>query len=102
MVHGLGGAATNWTDVMDLLRDRLRPVAPDLPGFGFSPPPADDDYSLRGHARAVTELVERVGAGQPVHLMGNSLGGTVSTVVAATQPDPVSYTHLTLPTICSV
>ena len=47
---------------MDLLRDRLRPVAPDLPGFGFSPPPAGDDYSLRGHARAVTELVERVGA----------------------------------------
>ena len=25
MVHGLGGAATNWTDVMDLLRDRLAP-----------------------------------------------------------------------------
>ena len=40
MVHGLGGAATNWTDVMDLLRDRLDSVAPDLPGFGWSPPPA--------------------------------------------------------------
>jgi pimeloyl-ACP methyl ester carboxylesterase len=45
-VHGLGGSATNWTDLMDLLR---RPPADlpdepvlacealDLPGFGFSP-----------------------------------------------------------------
>jgi pimeloyl-ACP methyl ester carboxylesterase len=99
MVHGLGGAATNWTDVMDLLRDRLRPVAPDLPGFGFSPPPVGDDYSLRGHARAVTELVERVGAGQPVHLMGNSLGGTVSTVVAATRPDLVRTLTLVSPAL---
>ena len=99
MVHGLGGAATNWTDVMDLLRDRLRPVAPDLPGFGWSPPPAGDDYSLRGHSRAVTELVERVGAGEPVHLMGNSLGGTVATVVAATRPDLVRTLTLVSPAL---
>ena len=52
LLHGLGGAATNWTDVMELLRDRVASVAPDLPGFGWSPPPADDDYSLRTHARA--------------------------------------------------
>jgi pimeloyl-ACP methyl ester carboxylesterase len=45
-VHGLGGSATNWTDLMDLLRkppaDRpdepgLACEALDLPGFGFSP-----------------------------------------------------------------
>ena len=88
MVHGLGGAATNWTDVMALLRDRVEAVAPDLPGFGWSPPPPDDDYSLRAHVRAVTELIEAGGAG-PVHLLGNSLGGTVSTVLAATRPDLV-------------
>jgi pimeloyl-ACP methyl ester carboxylesterase len=99
MVHGLGGAATNWTDVMDLLRDLLRPVAPDLPGFGFSPPPAGDDYSLRGHARAVTELVEQVGGGRPVHLMGNSLGGTVTTVVAATRPELVRTLTLVSPAL---
>ena len=49
-VHGLGGSATNWTDLMDLLRkppaDRpdepaLACEALDLPGFGFSPVPAE-------------------------------------------------------------
>jgi pimeloyl-ACP methyl ester carboxylesterase len=99
LVHGLGGAATNWTDVMDLLRDRLRPYAPDLPGFGWSPPPADDDYSLRAHVRAVTDLVAAVGAGRPVHLLGNSLGGTVTTVVAATRPDLVRTLTLVSPAL---
>src|SRR4029078_8662047 len=72
---------------------------PDLPGFGFSPPPAGDDYSLRGHARAVTELLERVGAVLPVHLRGTSLGGTVSTVVAATRPDLVRTLTLVSPAL---
>ena len=77
MVHGLGGAATNWTDVMDLLRDRLDPVAPDLPGFGWSPPPRGRRLlAARRTPARVTELVEQVGR-RPVHLLGNSLGGTV-------------------------
>ncbi len=97
-LHGLGGAATNWTDVMELLRDRVASVAPDLPGFGWSPPPANDDYSLRAHARAVTELIESGGDG-PVHLMGNSLGGTVATVLAATRPDLVRTLTLVSPAL---
>jgi len=96
LVHGLGGAATNWTDVMDLLRDRLDSVAPDLPGFGWSAPPAGDDYSLSAHARAIVELAELRG---PVHLLGNSLGGTVSTVVAATRPDLVRTLTLVSPAL---
>lgn len=96
MVHGLGGAATNWTDVMDLLRDRLDSVAPDLPGFGWSAPPAGDDYSLGAHARAIVELAELRG---PVHLLGNSLGGTVATVVAATRPDLVRSLTLVSPAL---
>ena len=46
LVHGLGGASTNWTDLMYLLRDRFDCWAPDLSGFGRSDPPPRDDYSL--------------------------------------------------------
>jgi len=98
LLHGLGGSATNWTDVMGLLRDRLDMVAPDLPGFGWSPPPPDRDYSLRTHARAVAGLIESGGTG-PVHLLGNSLGGTVSLVVAATRPDLVRTLTLVSPAL---
>jgi pimeloyl-ACP methyl ester carboxylesterase len=97
LVHGLGGSATNWTDVMGLLRDRLDMAAPDLPGFGWSPPPPYDDYSLGAHARAIVALIEH--SRPPVHLLGNSLGGTVCTVVAATRPELVRTLTLVSPAL---
>ena len=96
LVHGLGGSATNWTDVMGLLRDRLDAVAADLPGFGWSPPPPDGDYAPEAHARAVIGVIEGRGPG-PVHLMGNSLGGAVTTLVAAWRPDLVRTLTLVSP-----
>lgn len=97
LVHGLGGSATNWTDLMGSLADRLDAAALDLPGFGWSPPPPGRDYSLRRHARVVAELAESRGA--PVHLFGNSLGGTVALVVAATRPDLVRTLTLVSPAL---
>jgi len=99
-VHGLGGSATNWTDVMGLLQDRLSSAAPDLPGVGWSPPPSGDDYSLTAHARVITDFIEsdaRSNRHGPVHLIGNSLGGTVATLVAARRPDLVRSLTLVSP-----
>lgn len=98
MVHGLGGAATNWTDLMGMLDDRLHTLAPDLPGFGWSPPPAHRDYSLRAHVSALVALLEAGDRG-PVHLFGNSLGGTVALVAAATRPDLVRTLTLVSPAL---
>lgn len=98
LLHGLGGSATNWTDVMGLLQDRLDSAAPDLPGFGWSPPPADRDYSLRAHAHRVVEFLDQRYAG-PVHLFGNSLGGAVATVVAAVRPELVRTLILVSPAL---
>ena len=59
---------------MGRLRDRVDGEALDLPGFGFSPPPKDGDFSPDGYARTVVSLLEYRDRG-PVHLFGNSLGG---------------------------
>jgi pimeloyl-ACP methyl ester carboxylesterase len=98
LVHGLGGSATNWTDVMGLLRDRVAAAAPDLPGFGWSPPPPGGDYSLRTHAGTLAAYLESRGDA-PVHLLGNSLGGTVCLVVAATRPELVRTLTLVSPAL---
>jgi len=98
LVHGLGGSAQNWTDLMALTRDSLDAQAPDLPGFGHSPPPFDGDYSIGGHARAVAALIEQAGRG-PVHLAGNSLGGAVVTRLAATRPELVRTLTLVSPAL---
>jgi pimeloyl-ACP methyl ester carboxylesterase len=102
-VHGLGGASTNWTDLAALLAVRFDGWAIDLPGFGRSQPPPAGRYSIRGHVRAVIDVLEHVrsrpGEGQerPVHLLGNSLGGLVSLLVAARRPDLVASLTLISP-----
>ena len=97
-VHGLGGSATNWTDLMGLLEGVVDSEAVDLPGFGFSPPPARGRYTVGAHARAVIAHLEGSGRG-PVHLFGNSLGGAVSTRVAAERPDLVRTLTLVSPAL---
>ena len=106
-VHGLGGSSTNWTDLMDLLSRPVRGqssaqvlacAALDLPGFGNSPPPRTGDYSVDAHATAVIRLIEQHDLG-PVHLIGNSMGGAVSTRVAARRRDLVKTLALVSPAL---
>lgn len=102
-VHGLGGASTNWTDLAALLAVRFDGWAVDLPGFGRSQPPPRGRYSIRGHVRAVVDVLEHVtaqpgeGQGRPVHLLGNSLGGLVSLLAASRRPDLVATLTLVSP-----
>jgi len=104
LVHGLGGSALNWTDLMSLLSQGAAagpPMvcdAPDLPGFGYSPPPADGDYSVAARAAAVISLIEQR-ASEPVHLIGNSLGGAISTRIAARRPELVRTLTLISPAL---
>jgi pimeloyl-ACP methyl ester carboxylesterase len=105
-VHGLGGSASNWTDLMGLLSQPAEqpgaPVlaceAPDLPGFGYSPAPADGDYSLDARVAAVVALIEQR-ANWPVHLIGNSMGGAIITRIAARRSDLVRSLTLVSPAL---
>jgi pimeloyl-ACP methyl ester carboxylesterase len=98
LVHGLGGSSLNWTALMGLMGDRLASRAPDLPGFGLSPPPHDGRYTVAAHAAAVEALIDKDGRG-PVHLFGNSLGGAIATTVAAERPDLVRTLTLVSPAL---
>jgi pimeloyl-ACP methyl ester carboxylesterase len=100
-VHGLGGSSQNWSPLMAELAGVVDSQAPDLPGFGHSPPPDDGNYSLAGHARAVVRLLESERRG-PVHLFGNSMGGAVAVKVAAARPDLVRTLTLVSPALPEV
>ncbi|WP_243418168.1 alpha/beta fold hydrolase [Actinomycetospora cinnamomea] len=98
-VHGLGGSSNNWTELAGAVSGRCRGLALDLPGFGRTPPPASRDYRPAAHAAVVTAYLEdlrRAGHG-PVHLLGNSLGGAVTLLVAASRPDLVRTLTLVSP-----
>jgi len=99
MVHGLGGNSKNWSYLAPLLVNDVACIAPDLPGFGQSPPPRDGDYRPSGHANAVISVIDELFPGQRVHLFGNSLGGHVATLIAARRPDVVESLTLISPAL---
>lgn len=84
-VHGLGGASTDWTRLASALGPRAGGHSIDLPGSGRSDPPPAGRYSPEIDARVVARSIEQVSGG-PVHLVGNSYGGVVATLVAAGWP----------------
>ena len=98
MVHGLGGASTNWTDFAGQLAPWLAIEALDLPGFGRSGPAPGRDYSMRAHVRTVTRYLDESARG-PVHLVANSMGGVISILIAAQRPDLVRTLTLTSPAV---
>lgn len=98
-VHGMSGAATNWTDFLAELAPDFNGIAVDLPGSGHSPPPKrPSGYSVKALAGTVTRLIEALGAG-PVHLVGNSMGGAVCIRAAASRPDLVRTLTLISPAL---
>jgi len=93
-VHGLGGSSQNFTDLAGLLADRFDGQAIDLPGFGYSDP--NPRYSIRATADTLIAYLEFAGRG-PVHLVGNSFGGSIAVRVAALRPDLVRTLSLISP-----
>ena len=87
LVHGLGGAASNWLALAPLLRAGRRLVVPELPGHGGSDPlPGTPD--LDAYADSLGALVERVGA-SPAAFVGHSFGGAVALRLAIRRPELV-------------
>lgn len=70
----------------------LDAVAPDLPGFGTTAPPADG-WGSPEYAEALIPLLEEEAA--PVVLLGHSFGGRVALLIAAGRPDLVKALLLT-------
>jgi pimeloyl-ACP methyl ester carboxylesterase len=84
LVHGYGGAASNWALVAPRLAERNRVIVPDLPGHGGSsplpgPPERVDPYSER-----LADLLRG-----PAVVVGHSFGAVVALRLAARRPELV-------------
>jgi len=93
LVHGLGGAHLNWVRVGRGLSAHGRVLAPDLAGFGRTPR-AGRSSKLTANRALLSHFIEEV-AGGAVVLAGNSMGGGVAMMQAATEPSSVEGLVLT-------
>jgi pimeloyl-ACP methyl ester carboxylesterase len=97
LVHGLGGSHLNWDLLAPLLTSHGRVYAIDLPGFGRSEPGVRT-ASVQANVGVVKRFLDEV-VGAPVVLVGNSMGGMISILVAGERPDAVSSLVLLDPAV---
>jgi pimeloyl-ACP methyl ester carboxylesterase len=82
LVHGIGHTWRGWRPMLPLLEERFDVLAPDLPGFGHSPPLPDDEISSPNRlADYVESAMDDAGFGT-AHIAGNSLGGWIALELA--------------------
>jgi pimeloyl-ACP methyl ester carboxylesterase len=86
-VHGLSGSWPNWLEQLPVFARDHRVIAMDLPGFGHSPMPREK-ITISAYARILDELLESLGVSAAA-LVGNSMGGFVSTELAIAFPQRV-------------
>jgi pimeloyl-ACP methyl ester carboxylesterase len=95
LLHGVGANRAIWSRVTPLLAPHRLVAAPDLPGFGASPP--------GGHGFELDRVADRLGDALeidvpvPFDLLGHSLGGAVALVLAARRPKLVRRLILAAP-----
>ena len=85
LVHGLGGSVVNWAAVAPELARTCRVVAVDLVGFGRTELHGRSTR-LSANMRLLGRSVEDLFGDQPVILVGNSMGGLISILLAHEQP----------------
>jgi pimeloyl-ACP methyl ester carboxylesterase len=88
LLHGAGGGAANWFSMFAPLSESFRVIAPDLPGFGFSPSLEVTPPLGMFVANAIDRWLEARGE-RRVHLVGTSLGGLIALRMAQCNPDRV-------------
>jgi magnesium chelatase accessory protein len=76
LLHGTGAATHSWRDLLPLLAQRFTVVAPDLPGHGFTTPPAGYRPTLPRVAEDVHALLVALKV-RPRVALGHSAGAAI-------------------------
>jgi pimeloyl-ACP methyl ester carboxylesterase len=85
-VHGLAGCWQNWLENLPHFGRSHRAIALDLPGFGESPLPSWP-VEMPAYGRLLNDFCEKLGIDRVAALVGNSMGGLVSTEAAIERPE---------------
>jgi pimeloyl-ACP methyl ester carboxylesterase len=92
LVHGYMDAGGTWDRVAPALAAQgLRVLAPDMRGFGDGArAPSGSYYHFVDYVFDLADLIEVLSPGEPIALVGHSMGGTITTMFAGTFPERVA------------
>ncbi len=77
LIHGFGASSYSWRHIVEPLAHKYRIITIDLKGFGESPKPRDDAYSVYEQARLVRNFILENNL-KDLHIVGHSYGGGVA------------------------
>lgn len=86
LLHGFASSLYTWSEVWPHLAARFDLVAPDLPAFGGSA--IEPRVAARDYPKLVLRFLDAVGV-RRASFVGNSMGGGLAVVMAASTPDRV-------------
>ncbi len=98
LLHGLGSSAFCWEDIYDELAKQYRVTAIDLPGFGLSDKKPELGYSYKEQIKRLKEFCDQLNISKN-HLLGCSMGGTLSLGLAIDHPELVESVAVISPAI---
>lgn len=100
MVHGLMGAHVNWLSLVPELNDEFRVIALDLVGHGRTAR-AGRGTDVRTNQQVLNRFLRKV-VDEPAVLVGNSMGGLISILQTAGEPETVRGLVLVAPALPAV
>lgn len=95
LLHGWPGSVVEFAQVVAPLAETMHVVVPSLPGYGFSGPTPDGGWTTQRIARAVAELVARLGYDRYI-AHGGDWGSRVARDLGAQDAAHVAGVHVTM------
>lgn len=85
LLHGMGGSLHTWDGWTAALRDSLRVVRLDLPGYGLTGPFPHGDYRTAAYVAFLDAFLDTLGIPR-ASIAGNSMGGEIAWRYALAHP----------------
>jgi pimeloyl-ACP methyl ester carboxylesterase len=89
MVHGWMDVAASYQFVVDAFARDHYVIAPDWRGYGLTELPHTDNYWFPDYLADLDFLLDHYAGGQPVDLVGHSMGGNIAMLYSGARPDRI-------------
>lgn len=88
LIHGIPTSSLLWRQVIPVLAQTHRVIAPDMLNYGKSDKPVDADVSIAAQSRLMVKVLDALGVAR-ADVVAHDIGGGVAQLMAVNQPHRV-------------
>jgi pimeloyl-ACP methyl ester carboxylesterase len=88
LIHGIPTSSLLWREIVPVLAETHRVIAPDMLNYGKSDKPVDADVSIGAQSRLMVGVLDALGIPR-AHVVAHDIGGGVAQIIAVNHPERV-------------